>query len=259
MILVDTRNVIPISVTGPYCPMNCKHCGGVYLKHMIPINKMEDYARQGNKVFLISGGMLPNGEIPFKPHESTLKNLKEKYKLRYNFHIGFPEKTPEIVNELADVVSADFFADPEVMKEVYGLSRAPDQILKILKGFSKPVVPHVTIGILCGKISHEPKALDILSENFDSIVLNVFIPTPGTAYENCPAPDISEVTKLFKESKKKFRFVFLGCMQPKGSYRKKLQERLYFIDGITKPVVDGERELDCCAFSLLRLKLRSTS
>ena len=253
MILVDTTPVAPVSVTGNFCPMNCKHCGGVYLKHMIDVQKMEEFAKVGRKVFLISGGMTKDGKIPFDNRYQLLKSLKERYSLKYNFHIGFPLEFPYIVDELADVVSADFYADSAVLREVYGIDRSIENQLRIMTSFKRPVVPHVTIGVLCGKITHEHKAIDILSNYFDRIVLNVFIPTKGTFYESCSPPELDKVEKVFKHAKKKFKVVFLGCMQPKGSYRIKLQSRLDFVDGITKPVLERANTKNCCAFEIIQV------
>ncbi len=252
MLLIDTSAVVPVSVTRSFCPMNCKHCGGVYLKHMIGVDEMEDYARKGYRTFLISGGMLRDGSIPFEPFRDDLSRLKKKYDLVYNFHIGFPKDFPEIVEEMADVISADFFANEEVMKEVYGISRRSDEILEILLMFSKPVVPHVTIGILCGKITHEFDSLEILSKHFDSIVLNVFVPTPGTLYSECDPPKVEEVVEVFKKARRMFKKVFLGCMQPRGVYRVKLQNAIFnLVDGITKPVISKPNVKNCCALEII--------
>ena len=105
---------------------------------------------------------------------------------------------------------------------------------------------------MCGEITHEFRAIEILSRSFKHIVLNVFIPTPGTAYEKCPPPDVNEVLKVFKIARDRFKVVFLGCMQPKGSYRSDLQKSLTFVDGITKPVIDGKKTYNCCAFEVLK-------
>jgi uncharacterized radical SAM superfamily protein len=253
LILVDTRHVVHVSVTGANCPMNCKHCGGVYLKHMVPVWEMEKYAKEGRKVFLISGGMSRSGEIPFERWRDLLKKLKENYNLRYNFHVGFPEEKDRVADEIADVISVDFFADPDVMEEVYGIRRTPWEQLGVMNSYTKPVVPHITIGVMCGEITHELRAVEMLSQHFDSIVLNVFIPTPGTVYEKCNPPDVNEVKKLFDLAKRAFKVVFLGCMQPKGRYREDLQKNISkFIDGITKPVIGGKRVYDCCAFQVLK-------
>ena len=251
MILVDTRYVVPVSVTGPRCPMNCKHCGGIYLKHMIPIWEMKRFVDEGKKVFLISGGMDPSGEIPFGKWEELLESFKRKHNLKYNFHVGFPKKRNEVANKLADVVSVDFFADPDVMEKVYGIRREPFEQIDVMRSYDVRVIPHLTIGVMCGEITHELRAVEMLSRNFRSIVLNVFIPTPGTAYEKCQSPKLEEVLKVFRIARERFDVVFLGCMQPKGSYRMNLQKQIGFVDGITKPVVSGEKSYNCCAFEVL--------
>ncbi len=256
MILVDPSKTIPVSVTGSHCSLNCPHCGGKYLSHMIKPEEMEAYIKKGYRSFLISGGMLPNGEIPFDPFLEHFRRLKEKYGLLYNFHIGFPKKFPSQIDELADVVSLDFFGDPKILRSIYSLERKLNDLLELASRFSKPVVPHVTIGIFKGEITHEFKALKILSEYFDTIVLNVFIPTPGTPFGAFPPPDIKDVKEVFKKARKLFKRVILGCMQPRGSYRKRLQEEVKdLVDVIVKPVikVEGEKFEGCCAFLAIEL------
>ncbi len=252
-ILVDPSAVVPVSVTGNYCALRCRHCNAVYLKHMVRVSDMEKFARSGRKVFLISGGMTREGEIPFEPLYDVLSRLKREYSLKYNFHIGFPKSFPKVVEELADVVSADFFSDSDVLFEIYGLRRDPEHILEIMRSFTKPVVPHVTVGVRCGELSHEIESLNILSRHFKWIVLNVFIPTPGTFYENCPPPPIKDVVNVFEEARKLFKVVFLGCMQPRGKYRLELQREIEnLVSGITKPVLKKPTVSDCCAFQVIR-------
>ncbi|RKX41189.1 MAG: radical SAM protein [Thermotogae bacterium] len=254
--LVDPSKTIPISVTGSRCPLNCPHCGGKYLSHMIKPGEMEAYIKEGYRSFLISGGMLPNGEIPFKPFLDLFRRLKKEYKLFYNFHVGFPRRFPDEVDELADVVSMDFFGDQEILKKIYSLTRDLNDLISFALTLSKPVVPHVTIGIFKGEITHEFKTLKILSEYFDTIVLNVFIPTPGTPFGAFPPPDIKDVKEVFKKARKLFKRVILGCMQPRGSYRKRLQEEVKdLVDVIVKPVIkiEGEKFEGCCAFLAIEL------
>jgi len=247
IVKIDPSATLSISVTKS-CPMNCAHCGGHYVKHMIHVEELEKYVEK-YKSFLISGGMLPNGEIPFGPYIKYLKFLKEKYGLKYNFHIGFPKEPPVEIEEIADVVSFDFFADKNVLKEVYGIEREPEEILNSVLPLKVKKVPHVTVGILCGKISHEVRALEILSKYFESVVLNIFIPTANTKYANCQPPSIDDVEELFKVASGLFEDVVLGCMHPKGEYRKALQERIAkYVGFIVKPT---DRKYDipgCCSF-----------
>jgi len=251
LIIVDPSKTIPVSVTENQCPLNCPHCGGKYLSHMISPWRMITYIKKGYRSFLISGGMLPNGEIPFKPFLDLFRKLKETHKLFYNFHIGFPKKFPKEIDELADVVSIDFFGDQKILKSIYSLTRNLNDLISLVLTFSKPVVPHVTIGIHKGKITHEFNALEILSKYFDTIVLNVFIPTSGTPFDIFPPPSIKDVKEVFKKARVLFKYVILGCMQPKGSYRKHLQKEVKdLVDVIVKPVVNvkGKKIDGCCAF-----------
>ena len=210
MILVDPRYVVPVSVTGDWCALRCKHCNAVYLEHMVRVDDMKAFAERGRKTFLISGGMTKEGVIPFKSRVEILRDLKREYNLRYNFHIGFPKTPPECVDDLADVISADFFSSSDVLREVYGIDRRPEEILSVLLSFSKPVVPHITVGIMCGELSHEFESLRILSKHFDRVVLNVFIPTPRTAFERCPPPSIEDVRRVFEEARRVFKPCFWG-------------------------------------------------
>ncbi|ABS61535.1 MULTISPECIES: radical SAM protein [Fervidobacterium] len=244
---IDPSSTLPISVTKS-CPMNCGHCGGHYIKHMVHIDDIEKYLDRYNS-FLVSGGMFPSGEIPFKPYLEKLRQLKETHDLKYNFHIGFPKNPPYELEGIADVISFDFFGDKDVLKELYGIDRTPEEILDSILPLNVKKVPHVTIGVICGKITHEPKAIDILSEYFNSIVLNIFIPTTGTKYSDCQPPLLEEVEKIFDLASKKFEKITLGCMQPKGDYRKKLQEIVSnYANFIVKPFDKNYAFDGCCAF-----------
>lgn len=249
---VDPIATIPVSVTGSTCSLECKHCGAHYLSHMKSIEDMKVLASKGVKSFLISGGVLKNGEIPFSSYTDLLDELKRKYQLKYNFHIGFPHKLAEEIEKVADVISFDFFGDSQILEKVYSLRRDPATQISMIKSLSVPAVPHITVGILCGKITHEFQSLKMLSNYFDSVVLNVFIPTQGTAFENCFPPDLEEVERVFKYASSRFSKVALGCMQPKGSYRKKLQNMVsQYVDIIVKPVKKNQPDfLGCCSFLL---------
>lgn len=192
--------------------------------------------------------MLPDGSIPFERYEDELQEYKKKYNLLYNFHVGFQKS--QLARELANVVSMDFFGDTSVLKKIYRLDLTPEDILNISR-FYRKVVFHITIGILGGQISHEEKALEILSKETDSIVLNVFIPTPNTPFGKYSPPDPKEILRIFKKARKLFKTVILGCMQPKGTYRKELQSIVKdLVDVVTKPVDGSGKFKGCCAFAI---------
>lgn len=258
---IDPSATLPVTVTRG-CGLNCPHCGGHFLKHMVHVDKIEDYVDR-YRSFLISGGMGRDGKIPFGPYLDKLKKLKNEHDLLYNFHIGFPEQPPHELDEVADVVSFDFFADPEVLWSIYRMRRTPEQILDAVLPLKMIKVPHITVGIACGTLTHEYKAVEILARYFPYVVLNVFVPTVGSSFHKCSPPLVDEVVKLFEFARVRFDEVFLGCMHPRGIYRVELQEKLSGIaTGIVKPI---EREYDftgCCALWFLRslqFKLKATN
>ncbi|MEN3008268.1 radical SAM protein [Pseudothermotoga sp.] len=255
LIFVDPSWTIPISLTGNFCSASCSHCGGHYLAHMKTLQDLEQLASRGYRSFLISGGLGKDLLVPFMDYLSLLRNLKRRYELVYNFHIGFPQTRLEEIEDLADVVSFDFFVDSSVMKAVYGFSIDVFRLLKAIETTKVPAIPHITIGIFKGRISQEHQALELLSQRFNSIVLNVFVPTPATKFAGFPPPDLVEVREVFEHAREKFKFVALGCMQPKGQYRQLLQQVVEpFVDVIVKPLSKVEVNFKgCCAFLLSKI------
>ena len=277
---------LPVSVTGKDCSLNCKHCGGFYLQSMKDVAGIKEWINNisdpGKKTtgFLVSGGCDETGAVPVWNRIDELKQLKDTgYHL--NIHTGMipHHRIPQIA-PLADVVSFDFITHDETIREVYGSKKSVDsgerwvtgddyiQTYKELQKYA-PVVPHITIGLLGGKIAGEFDALKILKEmGCEKIVFLVFMPTRGTFYENCSPPTISEVEKLLSFARKLFPFtnMGLGCMHPRGNYKFDLEKLGYrynfnsfvnpsgrfrrFIEEISKE--ENEIEIvikkECCAF-----------
>jgi len=133
------------------------------------------------------------------------------------------------------------------------------------------VVPHITIGILGGKIRGEYDAIDtIASLGCDRIVFLVFIPTRGSYYKNCTPPSLNDVRSVFCHARKvlpKGSFG-IGCMHPRGKYKYNL-EKLAFEYGFESYVNPSKKfrsfldslqhdknekieiviKKECCAFS----------
>ncbi|AEH50997.1 radical SAM protein [Pseudothermotoga thermarum] len=249
MVFVDPSATIPITLTGDFCALNCPHCKGHYLRSMKPFSQIEHYVKLGYKSFLISGGLNKTGELPYNEYLERLKELKNEYNLSYNFHVGFPSKI-EFLADVADVISFDFFADRKILKKIYGIEYEPTKLIQLLKDLQISAVPHITIGIDHGVITHEFDALKILKDHFKVVVLNIFIPTFGTPFENFPPPPIEKVVEVFEAANLLFDKVILGCMQPKGEYRKKLQQMVSkYVDVMVKPVSNKiYHHQGCCAF-----------
>ncbi|MFN3691445.1 MAG: radical SAM protein [Fervidobacterium sp.] len=248
---ISPSKTLSVTVTKS-CPFKCAHCNSHYLEHMVHIDELiksiDEHVKKYSS-FLISGGMLLNGEIPFGPYLEKLREMKRKYNIKYNFHVGFPKRVLYELEDVADVISFDFYADSGILMQVYGIERTPEDILNVIMPLNVKKVPHITVGIMCGKITHEYKALEILSKYFKSVVLNVFIPTSGTKFENCTPPSLEDVEQVFQRARGYFEQVVLGCMQPRGEYRSHLQILISkYTDFVVKPVNRQYSHYSCCSF-----------
>jgi uncharacterized radical SAM superfamily protein len=220
--VVNLTRTVPVSVTGTACALHCKHCNAHYLQHMMAINDVK--ISHETKSILVSGGSTPDGRVPVLEHLDKIKELKAKgYKL--NFHVGLvDEKEACEISKIADAISFDFVGDDETIKYVYNLDKKVSDYVRtfeVLRKYTTNVYPHVTVGLNCGKITHEFKAIDILSKYPQKkVVFIVFIPTNGTFFENCPVPSTKDVESVFAYARRKFDCdLNLGCMYPKGKYR----------------------------------------
>jgi uncharacterized radical SAM superfamily protein len=190
---------------------------------MLPLSESEKIP-SGTKSLLISGGSTLEGKVPILAHSRSIEELKMKG-FRLNFHTGLvDEKEAERIAKMADAISFDFVGDDEVIKKVYNLDATVDDYIRSLENllkFKKEIYPHITIGLDCGEIGHEYRAIDILSSyTLEKVVFLVFIPTPSTFFENCPPPRIDEIKAIFEYARKHLACELnLGCMYPKGRIR----------------------------------------
>ncbi|OQY08943.1 MAG: radical SAM protein [Marinitoga sp. 4572_148] len=239
---VKMRDTKSISLTGTYCYLNCKHCNKHYLENMATINDINSLSDKTS--LLLSGGMNREIKVPVYNFVEKLKEYKEKYNFKYNLHTGFMDYNELLkIKDISDAISFDLVGNKETMVNVYGIDKFDkawetfDNLLKL--NFN--VKPHITIGLNGGRLTHEYDVLNKLKryKNIDEIIFLVFIPTKGSFFENASPPSIDEVYNIFEYTKNTFPDIklTLGCMHPKGKYRKDLQEKLLFIaDKIVQPV-----------------------
>ena len=262
-----------VSVTGDDCSLECKHCSGHYLKHMVDAatpDRLLDFVHSRNDIsgFLLSGGCGPGGKVDFNPHLDAIKRITSETDLVLNVHTGMVDlETAEALRTAGlDLASVDVVGDPDVAREVYGVAPAVDPVdcLKALReaGFST-IVPHVCIGLLGGGLSHEFKALEMIEEagiEPDGIVFISLIPTKGTEYEASPAPTPEDVFSVVSYARKLFAKtpLLLGCMRSKKERDTEIAALEAGADGIVLPSketkewvqekgYDIEEHRTCCA------------
>ena len=251
---------IAMSLTGTYCELKCKHCNAQYLKGMLTkeqtLKAIE--SRPGYyKSVLVSGGSTKEGKVPVVQNLTFIKKLY-KMGLKLNFHTGLLEREEILkIKPYASRISFDFIYDDEVIKNVYGLTEKTKEdyektylLMRRLVGGrienkegypSSRVVPHYTIGLNCGKITKGD--FDTISElaylKPTLLVIDVFIPTKGTPFENCPPPPLEGVREILDKARRRLTrtTMFLGCMRPFGEYREKLDLMAYElgVKGFVKP------------------------
>ncbi len=224
------NETLALTTTGKECFLNCAHCNGYYLKNMTPIENVDEKLKgRKTKSFLLSGGCSFHGDVPLMNYMEKIKDLKEKgYKL--NAHLGLmKEEDIKTIGKYIDVASFDLILDEDTIKAVYKMNKKKEEYMntyKILKKYTK-VIPHICIGLHEGKIKGEYEVLNFLEkEKPEGITFIVLIPTKGTEYEKVDPPEIEKVVRLICEARIKFPHIpiNLGCMRPRGEYRKKLDE-----------------------------------
>lgn len=219
-----------ISVTGKSCELNCRHCQAKYLQHMDSI----DNFNKDVKSILLSGGFDKNGGVPIT--EEHLKHLK---KYRLNIHPGLvDEKQAKLLGKYAHSISFDFPAGNDVIKKVYGLNKTMKDYIKsykLLKIHCENVIPHICIGLG----GNELKAVNLLAnQGFDELVLLALI--PNEFFKN--PPSIEKLIGIIKKIRKMHpaKTISLGCMRPKGEYRKELDiKALEYVNKIVMPHKDA--------------------
>jgi uncharacterized radical SAM superfamily protein len=246
-----------VSLTGARCELGCAHCGGHYLQHMQPIASAQV---EGATSVLVSGGCDPIGRVPVAGHLDEIRALRSGRRL--NWHVGLiDEPAMRAIAPYVDVISFDVVGDRETIREVYGLEATPEDYAAtyaMLRRHAR-VVPHITVGLRCGKLGHERPALDLLAEiGLETLVLIVFMPTPGTRYAGCPPPEVEAVAGLLAEARQRFPEIplQLGCMRPRRGYRARLDPLAVCagVNAIVSPSREGRATAEALGLEVVQTR-----
>jgi len=221
------------SVTGEKCALHCDHCHGHYLHGMKEVSTPEALIRaaqelssRGGRGFLLSGGCDQRGRVPLLPFVEAVRQAKERYGLEVNIHTGMLDlqEAKSLVRSRADCYSVDVHQTRNVIQEVLHSPMGPedyeDTLVSLFDAGAEGVVPHVTVGLEDG--NEDAMESIRLSARYPirSLVLLVFLPTPGTPLQDRQPPADEEVLRAIKEAVMLARCpVILGCMRPRGRPR----------------------------------------
>jgi hypothetical protein len=222
---------------------------------------------QGCVGFLLSGGCDLEANIPLDHFASVIAEIKRSTRLQVSVHPGLikEDEASDLVEAGVDVFCIDIMQDPSVIRDVLGLSVAPqayqDALEALFGAGAAHVVPHLTIGLNGDERYYERAAIDLVSRySISSLALLSFIPTPGTRMESSPIVSDEHFLEIVEYAVGKVDCpVTLGCMRPRGNPDLELKCFEAGISGIAVPSRETVRRLEqsgikvekkeiCCSF-----------
>ena len=246
-----------LSITGDECVLNCKHCGGHYLKHMLSCSSpsvlfrtCSDLAANGARGVLLSGGYNSEGYVPFEPFLDAIERVKRETGLFLNVHTGLMPGwlARELGRAGVDMASVDVIGSDETIKLVLGLERTTRDYQRALKDLSSAipyVVPHICIGLHAGELKGEREAIEIAAQaKISTLVFLIIVPTINTTFQNISPPEPAAVGELIAEARLRVpdMTLALGCMRPRDAGRVEL-ELAALRSGVDRMEIPSEQTL----------------
>jgi hypothetical protein len=226
-----------ISITGKFCALKCKHCGGKVLNTMLPavtprqlVDLCAQLKQKGAIGCLISGGCLPDGSVPLGRFVNAIAEVKRNLGLTIVVHTGIIglSMAKRLKEAGVDAALIDIIGSDETIKEIYQLKMRVqdfDSSLKALHESGISFVPHVLVGLHYGKLKGELAALRMISEYKPSaLIVIAFMPIHGTSLETVSPPPSTDIARVLATARLMMPNtpVVLGCMRPKGESKKEI-------------------------------------
>ena len=244
-IFITSNNFPCVSLTGSKCQLNCKHCGGKLLSHLVPASppeKLEQIARRiannGAKGMLITGGCDTKGKVPTAAAAQYIKRIKQQTDLIVIAHTGFitPDEAHALKDSGLDGIALDVVGDAGTVRRVYGLDITEDDYLQSLQAITDAginIFPHVCVGLDFGKVCGELHALELIRYiNPTTVVITGLMPVAGTEMSSVK-PDTFDFAEVFCRACELFPEIpiTLGCAHSSGRDRE-LIERIALESGV---------------------------
>jgi uncharacterized radical SAM superfamily protein len=231
------RSFASVSITGTACRCNCRHCNGRMLTGMVPAEQPDlllelarQYAGEGCRGMLVSGGACADGSVPLLPFADALRRIADMG-LEVVVHPGL--LTRGMAAGLAEAgvsrVALDLIGDADTIRDIYHLQKSPDdyrQSLHFARAAGLKTAPHIVLGLHNGMIRGEYAALEMVAgEGTDALVLVVLKPLPETEMAGVEPPEPAEVQKLFQTARAMLPDIpiALGCARPPGRYAREVE------------------------------------
>jgi len=223
-----------ISVTGSFCALKCKHCGGKVLNTMLPaltpqrlVEVCKEVRAKGGLGCLISGGCLPDGSVPLERFVDAIAVVKKTLDLTLVVHTGVIDLplAERLRDAGVDAALIDIIGSDETIREIYQLNVSVadyDKSLRALHESGIPLVPHVLVGLHYGKLKGEFEALQMIAKYSPSAVIVIaLMPIHGTLMETAASPKPADIARVLIAARLMLPKtpLVLGCMRPKGKHK----------------------------------------
>lgn len=229
-----TSDLFPsVSITGSNCALDCKHCGTKLLERLMPcttpgdlVSTAERLDSRGAKGLLVTGGCDGAGKVQVTAMANAISEIKKNTGLIVIAHTGFitPDEAHLLKDSGLDGVGFDVVGDPATAREVYGLDICDEDYissLDALSGAGMMLFPHVCVGLDCGKLNGELRALGrIMDYDVSTVVITGLMPVSGTAYADIK-PDPLDFARVITAAVEMFPGtpITLGCARSSGRDR----------------------------------------
>ena len=231
---INPNKFAAISITGKICSLMCEHCKGKILDAMIPATTPDELyqvcknmRKQGCEGFLISGGSLSNGSVPFSKFIEVITKIKKELNCTIIAHTGLisQKAAEELKRAGVEAALIDVIGDKDTIRDIYHLDATPkdyEKSLECLNIVGLEITPHVIVGLNRGQIKGEIEALDMIARhNPKSVIIVALMPLLGTPMEGiAPVPPLT-IAKFVSIARLMMPDVpvMLGCGRPKGLHK----------------------------------------
>jgi uncharacterized radical SAM superfamily protein len=227
-----TRGKYPaISLTGSSCALQCRHCQAKLLEPMIPATTPEELVaaclrleQEGDIGCLLSGGLSPDGTIPWLDFIPAIREIKTRHNLKISIHCGLlDKKTARLLKEAGvDQALIDVIGEDRTLEYVYHAGFKVSGIIATLDALQAagiPFIPHIVAGLDHGVFLGEYRALDIIRQYHPAaLVIVSLMPLPDTPMAGAKPPDARDIARLIATARMSLTStpLALGCARKRG-------------------------------------------